>query len=317
MPPGGYGADPDLGVIGDVLRYLAEIGAGRTSITDADLADASSDVRRELLVALLTLHEDLQYERGLRAVAEQQSDRLVADLRAAVAARDEFLSVASHELRTPLTTLRLVTTTLSRRLAQSLSGAGSDVSRQVAVIDRQVGRLEALTAALLDVSRITSGRLALHLERVDLVVLIHEIVNRFRADESEGAPLIEFQSEVSVIGEWDPSRIDQVTSNLIANAISYGQGKPIHVSVDAADDAARIVVRDQGIGLAADQRTRIFERFERAVSSSHYSGLGLGLWIAKQIVDAHGGTIDVDSDLGHGATFTVRLPRRSAPDGLA
>jgi signal transduction histidine kinase len=317
MPPGGYGADPDLGVIGDVLRYLAEIGAGRISITDADLANDPSDIRRELLAALLTLHEDLQYERGLRAGAEQQSDRLVADLRAAVAARDEFLSVASHELRTPLTTLRLVTTTLARRLAQSRSDSGSDFSRQIAVIDRQVGRLETLTAALLDVSRITSGRLELHREPVDLVVLVHEIVNRFRADQSEDAPVIEFQSDVGVIGDWDPSRIDQVASNLIANAISYGQGKPIQVSVDAAGSVGRIIVRDQGIGLAADERTRIFERFERAVSSFNYSGLGLGLWIAKQIVDAHGGVIDVDSELGHGATFTVTLPRRSANDRQA
>src|SRR6187455_2088863 len=205
MPPGGYGADPDLGVIGDVLRYLAEIGAGRTSITDADLASAPSDHIRELLVGLLTLHEDLEYERGLRAIAEQQSNRLVADLRAAVAARDDFLSVASHELRTPLTTLRLVATTLSRRLAQSGAESGSGLSQQIAVIERQVGRLETLTAALLDVSRITSGRLALHLEPVDLVALVDEIVHRFRADQSEGAPAVEFHGAKSVIGEWDAS----------------------------------------------------------------------------------------------------------------
>jgi len=312
MPPGGYGADPNIGVIGDVLRHLAEIGAGRTSITDADLANAPSDLLRELLVGLLTLHEDLQYERGLRAGAEQQSDRLVADLRGAVAARDEFLSVASHELRTPLTTLRLVTTTLSRKLAQSVPENGSDLARQIAVIDRQVVRLETLTSALLDVSRITSGRLALHLEPVDLVVLVHEVVNRFRADQTEGAPVIEFHSDSSVTGEWDPSRIDQVASNLIANAVSYGKGTPFHVSVDRVGDAARLIVRDEGIGIAADQRLRIFERFERAVSSSNYSGLGLGLWIAKQIVDAHGGTIEVDSEVGRGATFTVTLPRSGA-----
>jgi signal transduction histidine kinase len=317
MPPGGYGADPNIGVIGDVLRHLAEIGAGRTSITDADLAAAPSDHIRELLVGLLTLHEDLEYERGLRAVAEQQSDRLVADLRAAVSARDDFLSVASHELRTPLTTLRLVTTTLSRRLARSHTESGSDLSRQIAVIDRQVGRLETLTAALLDVSRITSGRLALHLEPVDLVALVDEIVNRFRADQSEGAPIVEFHAPVAVIGQWDPSRIDQVASNLIANAISYGTGKPVQVSVDAAGDAGRIIVRDEGIGIAADQKMRIFERFERAVPSSNYSGLGLGLWIARQIVDAHGGTIDVDSEPGRGSTFTVTLPRRRVTDGPA
>ena len=312
MPPGGYGADPNDSVVGDVLRHLAEIGAGRTSITDADLANAPSDHMRELLVGLLTLHEDLQYERGLRTIAEQQSDRLVADLRAAVAARDEFLSVASHELRTPLSTLRLVTATLSRRLSESRGDNGSDVARQIAVIDRQVVRLEALTAVLLDVSRITSGRLALHLEPIDLVVLVRDIVSRFRGEEAKGAPVIEFQSVPSLIGEWDASRIDQVASNLIVNAISYGKGKPVHVSVDTAGGAATITVRDEGIGIAADQRIRIFERFERAVPSSHYSGLGLGLWIARQIVDAHGGTIDVDSEPGHGATFTVTLPLRVA-----
>jgi signal transduction histidine kinase len=317
MPRDGYGADPTVGVIGDVLRHLAEIGAGRTSITDADLQNAPSDLVRELLVGLLTLHEDLQYERGLRAAAEQQSDRLVADLRDAVAARDEFLSVASHELRTPLTTLRLVTTTLSRALVRPLREDGTDFAKQIAVIDRQVVRLETLTAALLDVSRITSGRLALHLEAIDLSALVHEIVNRFRAGHTEGAPVIEFQGESNVIGEWDPSRIDQVASNLIANAVSYGKGAPFHVSVDTVGDAARLIVRDEGIGIAADQRMRIFERFGRAVSSSNYSGLGLGLWIAKQIVDAHGGTIEVDSELGRGSAFTVTLPRRRAVGGTA
>ena len=311
MPPSGYGAEPTGGVIGDVLRHLAEIGAGRTSITEADLSNAPSDAARELLVGLLTLHEDLQYERGLRTIAEQQSNRLVDDLRAAVAARDEFLSVASHELRTPLSTLRLVTATLSRRLTDQRPDSGADLPRQIAVIDRQVVRLEALTAVLLDVSRITSGRLALHLEPVDLVVLMRDIVSRFRGDETKSTPVIEFQSVPSVVGEWDASRIDQVASNLMVNAISYGKGTPIHVSVDADDDAARLTVRDEGIGIAADQKTRIFERFERAVPSSNYGGLGLGLWIARQIVDAHGGTIDVVSELGHGATFTVSLPRRA------
>ena len=308
MPQGGYGADPEYGVIGDILRHLADIGAGRTTITDADLSNAPSDVMRELLVGLLTLHEDLQYERHLRSIAEEQSDRLVADLRAAVAARDEFLSVASHELRTPLSTLRLQTTTLSRRMAKGPPTEGDSVVKQFAVIDRQVTRLEKLTADLLDVSRITSGRLQLHRERVDLVVLVHEIVERFRADRTEGAPAITFESDPCVIGEWDASRIDQVASNLIVNALRYGKGTPVRVSVRAAEDAARMIVRDEGIGVAADQKEKIFERFGRAVSSSNYGGLGLGLWIAKQVVDAHDGAIDVDSEPGRGATFTVTLP---------
>jgi two-component system OmpR family sensor kinase len=315
MPPGGYGADPKGGFVGDILRHLAEIGAGRISITDADLASAPSDVVREVLVGLLTLHEDLQYERDLRTVAEQQSDRLVADLRAAVTARDEFLAVASHELRTPLSTLRLVTTTLSRRLAQTRPDAEPDLMRQVAVLDRQVRRLEKLTADVLDVSRITSGRLELHREPIDLVVLVREICDRFLADRSQGAPVILVDSDASATGHWDSSRIDQVISNLVSNAISYGNGSTVRVTVRATADTARIIVSDDGIGIAADRRDRIFERFERAVSSAHYGGLGLGLWIAKQIVDAHGGAIGVHSELGAGATFTVTLPRASHPAG--
>ena len=315
MPPGGYGADPKDGFVGDILRHLAEIGAGRISITDADLASAPSDIVREVLVGLLTLHEDLQYERDLRTVAEQQSDRLVADLRAAIAARDEVLAVASHELRTPLSTLRLVATALSRRLAQPRPDGEPDLTRQVAVLDRQIRRLEKLTADVLDVSRITSGRLELHREPSDLVVLVREIVDRFLADRSQGAPAILFDSGASATGHWDASRIDQVISNLVANAISYGNGSTVRVTVRATGDTASVIVEDDGIGIAADRRDQIFERFERAVSSAHYGGLGLGLWIAKQIVDAHGGTIGVHSELGAGATFTVTLPRAAHPAG--
>ena len=316
MPHGDYAPDQD-GVVAEILRHLAEIGAGRSSITDDDLAKAPNDVTRELLVGLLTLHEDLDYERGLRSVAEQQTDRLVADLRAAVAARDEFLSIASHELRTPLSTLKLQMAVLSRWLSQaSLPEYEPIFMKHFAVIDRQVARLEKLTAELLDVSRITSGRLELHREPCDLVVLVREIVERFRADH-RGTPSIVFESDASVAGEWDPFRIDQVASNLVVNAIRYGEGKPVHVSVHAVDQAALIIVRDEGIGVAADHKERIFERFERAVSSSNYGGLGLGLWIARQVVDAHHGDIVVDSELGRGATFTVTLPLSTRSSGHA
>jgi signal transduction histidine kinase len=313
MRPDGYAGEPD-GVVASVLRQLAEIGAGRCSITDADLVAAPTDDIRELLVGLLTLHEDLQYERSLRAIAEQNTDRLVADLRAAVTARDEFLAVASHELRTPLSTLRLQAVGLSRWLSQpSLAEYEPALRKRISVIDRQVDRLGKLTAELLDVTRITSGRLELWREPMDLVALAREIVDRYRGEGTRGTPTILFESDASVVGEWDTSRLDQVLSNLVANAIRYGAGKPIHLAVRSSDSSARIVVQDGGIGIAPDQKERIFERFERAVSSQNYGGLGLGLWIARRIVEAHGGGIDVESQLGEGATFTVTLPLAAPP----
>jgi signal transduction histidine kinase len=292
-----------------ILQHLAEIGAGRCRITDDDLAAAPSDVSRELLAGLLTLYEDLQYERSLRTVAEQHSDRLVADLRAAVAARDEFLSVASHELRTPLSTLKLQSTLLTRWLAQvSLGEHEAELRLHCGIVERQVRRLEMLTGELLDVTRITTGRFELHREMVDLVSLAREVVARHAGESGQDVSAVALECDARLTGQWDAFRIDQVISNLLANAMRYGQGKPIRLAIRGASGAARITVQDQGIGIADDYKERIFGQFERAVSSQHYGGLGLGLWIAKQVVEAHGGTIAVESSLGHGATFTVTLP---------
>jgi signal transduction histidine kinase len=112
-----------------------------------------------------------------------------------------------------------------------------------------------------------------------------------------------------VPGLWDRARLEQVVTNLLSNAVKYGRGQPIEVAVMGADDRARLVVRDQGIGIAPEHLSRIFERFERAVSAHNYGGLGLGLYIVRQIVEAHGGAIHVTSTPGEGSTFVVDLPR--------
>lgn len=116
----------------------------------------------------------------------------------------------------------------------------------------------------------------------------------------------------SIVGRWDRMRLEQVVMNLLSNAMKYGEGKPIRVVVEAAGDTAVLAVSDRGIGIAAKDQERIFDRFERAVSVDHYGGLGLGLFVAKQLVEAMGGTIGVDSKEGCGATFTVRLPLSGA-----
>jgi signal transduction histidine kinase/ActR/RegA family two-component response regulator len=296
-----------------ILQHLAEIGAGRCRITDDDLAAAPSDVSRELLVGLLTLYEDLKYERELRAVAEQHSDRLVADLRAAVTARDEFLSVASHELRTPLSALRLQSTLLSRWLAQvSLGEHEAELRMHCGVIERQVRRLEMLTRELLDVTRITTGRLELHRELVDLVPLAREVVARHAVEDSHDRSMIALECDASLTGRWDAFRLDQVISNLLANAAKYTPpGGDIAVRAKRVDDDVVLTVRDTGIGIAPDVLPRIFDLFvqDRQAVERSQGGLGIGLTIARSLIERHGGSVSVRSGgAGKGSEFSVRLP---------
>jgi signal transduction histidine kinase len=161
----------------------------------------------------------------------------------------------------------------------------------------------------LDASRIAAGRLELELEEVNLAEVAEEVGLRFRDEAARlGSPL-GVRAPIAAIGYWDRGRVDQVISNLVANAIKYGEGKPIEIAVETTSDRAVLAVRDNGVGIALGDHERIFGRFERAVSSRNYGGIGVGLWTVKQIVDALAGTITVDSQPGMGATFTVALPR--------
>jgi PAS domain S-box-containing protein len=242
--------------------------------------------------------------------------RYEAELRAAIATRDEFLSIASHELRTPLTALALQLDGLERSLTRGLRPADLDkVARKVVMAVRQADRLESLIDGLLNVSRIANGSFLLELEPFDMVGLVHEVAQRFDEEaERVGSP-IEVQLPDTVLGRWDRSRLDQALTNLLSNALKYGAGRPICITVTDSRSDVQIAVRDEGIGIAAEDRERVLGRFERAVSSSHYGGLGLGLYIANEIVRAHGGSIDIESEPGRGATFTLTLPRQ--PPGKA
>jgi signal transduction histidine kinase len=230
-----------------------------------------------------------------------------AKLQDAVRVRDEFLSVASHELKTPLTPLTLQIDEF-RRLLQKSPGADPTLLPVLESAKRQTRRLSSLVEDLLDVSRITSRRLVLRLEQVDLCELVRETADRFRPQAESAHSQLVVKADGPMIGRWDRLRIDQVISNLLSNAIKYGLGKPITVRVERVDETARLIVRDEGIGIAAEHVGRIFGRFERAVSSRHYGGLGLGLYIARELVEVHGGCILVQSEAGAGSTFTVLLP---------
>jgi signal transduction histidine kinase len=232
----------------------------------------------------------------------------------AVHTRDRFLSVASHELRTPLTTLRLQSQCLLRRTREGPPFTGDELSTKAQVIERQVERLGHLVDELLDIARVREGRLRFHLEELDLSEVVRDVAGRFREELARSGSTLVLRSEGGTRGVWDRLRLEQVMTNLLSNAIKYGQGRPITVRVSQEGDAARLTLRDEGIGIAEKDQARIFERFERAVSEQHYGGLGLGLWIVREILAGMGGTISVFSQPGMGAAFTVELPRRAAAE---
>jgi PAS domain S-box-containing protein len=254
----------------------------------------------------------IYYAANFQDITERK--RYEAELRAAIATRDEFLSIASHELRTPLTALSLQLDGLERTLARSPESPERDrTARKVAMAVRQADRLASLIDGLLNVSRIATGSFRLELEAFDLVGLVHEVAQRFDEEAERIGAAISVQVPDAVLGRWDRSRVDQALTNLLSNALKYGAGSPIDIVVADHGDRVSITVRDQGIGIAPEDRQRVLGRFERAVSSSHYGGLGLGLYIANEIARAHGGSIAIDSRPGEGATFTLTLPRQKLP----
>jgi signal transduction histidine kinase len=239
--------------------------------------------------------------------------RLYAGVQQAVELRDEFLSIASHELRTPLSALELQAQSIQVQLGRKPLDVGR-LEAKAAVMQRQVERLSRLINQMLDVSRIQAGRLDLDLEEMDLTELVREVVGRFAGEIERDKITLDVALDEAVVGRWDRLRIDQVVSNLLHNAMKYGQGAPIRVSLQQDDAGAVLTIEDHGIGISAADHLRIFQRFERAVSSRQYGGMGVGLYIVAQVVAAHGGKVEVDSELGRGARFTARLPSIHRPE---
>jgi signal transduction histidine kinase len=291
------------GLVERVLEHIAEIGAGQCSITDEAIAAEPDPNVQEILAGLLMLHEDLQF-------SQQRQSALFEDLRGAIRARDEFLSIASHELRTPITTLALQVEGLTRVLRDKApSPLLEAVTHRLELAKRQVDRLAALIATLIDVSRVNAGRVELSRRPADLVDIVKTAVERLSDDALRVGSSLRLEVAGAITGDFDVSRVDQVVTNLLSNAIRYGRGRPIVVRAAGAGERVRFSVEDAGIGIAPEHLTRIFEQYERAAPATEYAGLGLGLWISRRLVEAMGGTISVRSELGVGSVFTVELPR--------
>ncbi|RKG69590.1 GAF domain-containing protein [Corallococcus sp. CA054B] len=252
----------------------------------------------------------LAQELARRAALALDNASLYRDARQAIRLREEFLSIASHELKTPISALQLQVQSLLAGLTKS--GAAFDperLKRGLERVDRQVKRQTLLVNDLLDVSRLSAGKLELVLEPLELGALVREVAERFEQEYARSGTPLELSLAPEVVGQWDRLRLDQVFTNLFSNALKYGRGNPVHVSLEVEEDRARLRVKDGGIGIAKEHLPRLFHRFERAVSERNYGGFGLGLWIARQIVEAMGGHIEVESVLGEGSTFIVELPR--------
>ncbi len=258
------------------------------------------DEKGAFLLAVLTIRDITE-----RKMTEQA-------LREAARSRDDFLSIASHELKTPITSLKL-----QAQIARRSYEGGREtyhpkqVDQMMALIERQADRLNRLVDDMLDIAHIRSGRLNVLKDKVRLDKVVAEVVDRFGPILKQAGSAVTFNAGEALEGNWDRVRLEQVVTNLLTNAMRYGNKKPVTVRVSKTAEIpgmARLEVRDQGIGISPDSTDRIFNRFERDVNNNEVSGLGLGLFIARQIVEAHGGRIWAESPgINLGSTFIVEL----------
>jgi PAS domain S-box-containing protein len=252
-----------------------------------------------VLVGFAKVTRDLTERRR----AEQERLRL-AQTQEALRLRDEFVSIAAHELRTPLTALQLGLQGLSRQANGWTDAVTKRLSRSI----RSAERLAQLVESLLDVTRISHGRLQLHRSRFDLTEVAREVVDRLHDAAVHASCTLTVELDGSIVGEWDRLRTEQILINLLGNAFKYAANAPVRLAVKRAAESAVIEVEDQGPGIPEADLDRIFGRFERATSHPPQGGLGLGLYVTQELVRAHGGTVHVQNRATGGLSFTVHLP---------
>jgi len=255
--------------------------------------------------------EALEAARRQQELLVQELQATQADLQRAVRMRDDFMSMVSHEMRTPLNTLFLETQVRKMHLARGnhAAFAAERLPKMLERDERHIQSMIRLIDDMLDVTRLQRGTLSILPKRFDLARMVSRLVESLGYQAAAAECALSLQAPDTLEAELDEFRIEQVVTNLLTNALRYGPGKPVEVLVAEWNGGARIDVRDHGRGIAAEDQQRIFNQFERAVDSRTTAGLGLGLYISRQIVESHGGTIGVSSTLGAGSTFSVWLPR--------
>lgn len=233
-------------------------------------------------------------------------------LSSALQERDEFISVASHELKTPLTSLGLQTTLLERNLtSMDPTKCGRERMKKIAATThKQILHLTSLVDNMLDLGRIHSEQMAIEKDYFNLSDLVKDVIGRMKFQFFDaGAPAPKFLGSDDAFGNFDRQRVEQVINNLLTNTIRYGQKKPVVVGVRSLPENLIISVKDHGIGIDPKDKDLIFDRFGRVKNKEKPNGLGLGLFIAREIVLQHGGRIWVESKIGQGSTFFVSLPK--------
>ena len=276
-----------------------------------ELHDQRIETRRQV--------QALEQSRKEQEVLLQKLQATQGELKEAICMRDDFMSLVAHELRTPLNTLFLDAQLRKMQLDRGREDIFNTTYLQAMVArdKRQIEAMMRLIDDMMDVARIHSNRLSIRTGEVELSALLARVVGTLSNQAAAAGSSVTLHAAEPITGRWDEFRIEQVVINLTTNALRYGQGKPVDISLTRQPDGVRIAVRDQGRGISPTDQQRIFEQFERVAGNDGTGGLGLGLYITRQLVQAHGGSITVDSQPGQGSVFIVSLPLQAAAETAA